>query len=55
MKGKLEGYGYGSPLYNNTSCNIELGASADCVANTSGITQGTLGAWWNSSTAPMAR
>jgi hypothetical protein len=47
VKGKLEGFGYGSPLYANSTCNIELGASADCVANTSGVTQGTVGEWWN--------
>jgi hypothetical protein len=47
VKGKMEGFGYGSPLYDNASCDIELGASADCVANTSGITQGTVGEWWN--------
>lgn len=39
-------YGYGNPLYNNTSCETELGAAADCVANTKAITQGTIGAWW---------
>ncbi len=46
VKGKTEGFGYGSPLYENSSCDIELGSSSDCVANTSGVTQGTLGAWW---------
>ncbi len=40
------GYGYGSALYSNASCETELGAAASCVANTKGITQGTLGAWW---------
>jgi hypothetical protein len=39
-------YGYGNPLYPNTSCETELGASSDCVANTSGIIQGTIGGWW---------
>jgi hypothetical protein len=39
-------YGYGNPLYENSSCETELGSSADCVANTSGIVQGTIGAWW---------
>jgi multidrug efflux pump subunit AcrA (membrane-fusion protein) len=47
VKGKTEGFGYGSPIYDNASCNIELGATAMCVANTSGVTQGTLGEWWN--------
>ncbi len=41
-----KGYGYGSPLYANGGCGVELSAAATCVANTSGITQGTLGAWW---------
>jgi hypothetical protein len=44
------GFGYGSPLYNNRGCNIEQPISATlalpCSANTSGITQGTVGAWW---------
>ena len=38
-------YGYGNPLYSNAGCDIEL-STATCTANTSGITQGTLGAWW---------
>ena len=38
-------YGYGNPLYSNAGCNVEL-STATCTANTSGITQGTLGAWW---------
>jgi len=38
-------YGYGNPLYSNAGCAIELSASP-CTANNSGITQGTLGAWW---------
>ena len=46
VKGKITPYGYGSPLYSNASCDIELGASSGCVGNTSGITQGTVGAWW---------
>ncbi|MGI3776786.1 MAG: hypothetical protein ACRYGC_05775 [Janthinobacterium lividum] len=41
-----KGYGYGSPLYANGGCGVELSAAATCVANTSGITQGTLGGWW---------
>ena len=48
QKGK--GYGYGSPLYNNKGCNIEQPISATlaipCTANTSGVIQGTVGAWW---------
>ena len=46
VKGKLLGYGYGSPLYSNETCDIELGASTGCVGNTSGVTQGTVGAWY---------
>jgi len=38
-------YGYGNALYSNAGCGIEL-STATCVANTSGITQGTLGGWW---------
>ena len=38
-------YGYGNALYGNAGCGIEL-STATCVANTSGITQGTLGGWW---------
>ena len=47
------GYGYGSPLYNNTGCNIEQPLPATggslalpCTANTSGVVNGTLGGWW---------
>jgi hypothetical protein len=39
------GFGYGSPLYSNAGCGIEL-STASCTANTSGVVQGTLGAWW---------
>jgi hypothetical protein len=39
-------YGYGNPLYDNASCETELGPSSGCVANTEGIVQGTVGAWW---------
>ncbi len=39
-------YGYGNPLYSNTGCDIEL-STATCTANTSGITQGTIGGWWH--------
>lgn len=38
-------YGYGNPLYSNAGCDVEL-STASCTANTSGIVQGTLGAWW---------
>ncbi|MGI3778215.1 MAG: hypothetical protein ACRYGC_13060 [Janthinobacterium lividum] len=38
-------FGYGNALYGNAGCGTEL-STATCVANTSGITQGTLGGWW---------
>lgn len=41
-----KGFGYGSPIYSNASCNTELGAAAACVGNTSSVWQGTLGYWW---------
>ena len=40
-----KGYGYGSPLYANAGCATEL-STAGCTANTSGLVEGTLGAWW---------
>ncbi len=40
-----KGYGYGSPLYSNAGCNIEL-STLPCVGNTSGLVQGTIGTWW---------
>ena len=40
-----KGFGYGSPLYSNAGCSTEL-STASCTANTSGVVQGTLGAWW---------
>ena len=40
-----KGYGYGSPLYVNTGCYVELSASP-CQANTSGVVEGTVGGWW---------
>jgi hypothetical protein len=46
VKGKEVGYGYGSPLYSNATCDIELGASSGCVGNTSGLVAGTVGGWW---------
>ncbi len=46
-KGKVsKSYGFGNPLYPNTTCNVELGASADCTGTTKAVTQGTVGAWW---------
>ena len=43
-----KGYGYGSPLYSNAGCNIEQPGTPTitCTGNTSGVTQGTVGAWW---------
>ena len=46
IKGKPTGFGYGSVLYSNTTCDIELGAASGCVGNTSGLTQGTLGGYY---------
>jgi hypothetical protein len=42
------GYGYGSPLYNNSACLVEGAApsSTNCIGNTKSIEQGTLGTWW---------
>jgi hypothetical protein len=39
-------YGYGNPLYPQSSCGTELGAEAECEANTSGVVEITAGAWW---------
>jgi hypothetical protein len=39
-----KGYGYGSPLYSNAGCDIQN--NPVCTANTSGVTEGSLGAWW---------
>lgn len=41
-----KGFGYGSPLFNNSTCDIELGASSGCVGDTSGVWQVTVGGWW---------
>ena len=38
-------YGYGNPAYVNSGCGTEL-STATCTGNTSGIVQGTLGAYW---------
>lgn len=48
-----KGYGYGSPLYNNSGCNIEGSAATLCVANTRAITQGTVGYWWRALKGPF--
>lgn len=39
------GFGYGSALFSNANCPIE-GSSGNCAANTSTISQATVGAWW---------
>ena len=44
--GAGKGYGHGSPLYDNSGCATELAAATTCVANTSGLVEGTVGAWW---------
>jgi len=44
LNGTTLGFGYGSPLYDNSGCEIE--GSNLCAANTSRVEQGTLGAWW---------
>jgi type II secretory pathway pseudopilin PulG len=42
--GKLYGYGYGNPLFDNSGCETE--GVGTCAANTSRIVSGTLGGWW---------
>jgi hypothetical protein len=44
VDGVTLGYGYGSPLYDNSGCHIE--GSTLCAANTRDIEQATLGTWW---------
>jgi hypothetical protein len=41
----LSSFGYGNGYYSDAGCNTE-GSALACVANTRGLTQGTLGAWW---------
>lgn len=45
VAGKTVAYGYGNPLYDNSGCLIE-GSALKCDANTSSITQATIGGWW---------
>jgi hypothetical protein len=46
-KGVVEkSYGYANPLYPNTTCNVELGAAADCTGTTKAVVQGTVGGWY---------
>jgi hypothetical protein len=46
VDGKVTPYGYGNPLYNNAGCEVELSPASTCVANTSGIVQGTVGGYY---------
>ncbi len=43
-------YGYGNEAYSNVGCNTEQPVTTPlaepCTANTQGIAQGTVGAWW---------
>ncbi len=45
VAGKPAYFGYGNGYYSNAGCDTE-GSALACTANTRGITQGTLGAWW---------
>jgi len=45
VAGKLVYSGYGNPTASNANCLIE-GSSGACTANTSSVTQGTIGGWW---------
>jgi len=51
VNGTTLGYGYGSPLYNNSGCGIE--GSTLCAANTSRIEQVTTGAWYRYYQGPL--
>ncbi|MBS0366557.1 MAG: hypothetical protein JSR67_12125 [Proteobacteria bacterium] len=44
ITGQPLGYGYGSPLYDNSGCGTLGGGK--CAANTRAVSQGTVGAWW---------
>ena len=44
-KGEVVAYGYGNPSYSNAGCEEELSTSS-CTANTSGVVQGTVGAYY---------
>jgi hypothetical protein len=45
VAGKNVYWGYGNTGYSNANCLIE-GSSGSCTANTSQVTQGTIGGWW---------
>jgi hypothetical protein len=38
-------FGFGNAAFSNAGCSTEL-STATCTADTSGLTQGTIGAWW---------
>lgn len=38
--------GYGSPLYNNSGCDLVTGSASTCIANTKSIQQVAAGTWW---------
>jgi len=40
------GYGYGSPLYNNSGCDSLTGTAGTCVANSRSVQQAAAGFWW---------
>jgi len=40
------GYGYGSPLNDNSGCLIEGSAASTCVAHTHSVKQAAVGLWW---------
>ena len=42
---KLLSFGYGNGYYSDAGCDTE-GSALACIANTRGITQGTLGSFW---------
>ena len=41
-----QGFGYGSPLYVNTGCNLLNGTAATCIGNTKSVEMYTIGDWW---------
>jgi hypothetical protein len=47
------GYGYGSPLYNNSGCDSPTGSASTCVANTRSIRQVAGGFWWKYYQGPI--
>jgi hypothetical protein len=45
-KGVTKTYGFGNPLYANTTCDVELGSSSTCTGTTKAVVQGTAGFWY---------